>query len=133
MISRRDFGIRLAGIAGIAVSAGHENLLEAQESAAKRTASTASSSPAVEAGLSQNEQAEVDSRYQNVIRVWGERLSEEQRERIHRVLVANARMMQPMRAFRLENGDPPAEVLRVTTDSPSAADGKQENLQDRPQ
>lgn len=133
MISRRDFSIRLAGIAGIAVSAGHENLLEAQESAAKRTASTASSSPAVEAGLSQNEQAEVESRYQNVIRVWGERLSEEQRERIHRVLVANARMMQPMRAFRLENGDPPAEVLRVTTDSPSAGDGKQENLQDRPQ
>lgn len=132
MISRRDFSIRLAGIAGIAVSAGHEPLLEAQESAAKPAASTASSPPAVEAGLSQSEQAEVESRYQNLIRVWGERLSDEQHERVHRVLVANARMMQPMRAFQLENGDPPAEVLRVTTDSSSGAESNQE-AQGRPE
>lgn len=133
MISRRDFGIRLAGITGIALSAGHEHLLEAQEGAAKPAASTPSPSPAVEAGLSQNEQAEVESRYQNLIRVWGERLSDEQRERVHRVLVANARMMHPMRAFQLENGDPPAEVLRVTTDSWTAAHGEHEASQDRPE
>lgn len=133
MISRRDFSIRLAGIAGIAVSAGPEHLLEAQESAAKPAASTASSSAAVEEGLTQTEQDEVESRYQNAVRIWGHRLSEEQSERIHRILVANARMMQPMRAFQLENGDPPAEVLRVTTDSSSAEAGKQEAVQDRPE
>ena len=130
MISRRDFSVRLAGILAVAGGPGH--LLDAQESAAKPSASATSSSPVAEEGLSQNEQEEVESRYQNVIRVWGDRLSSEQRERVHRVLVANSRMMQPMRAFQLQNGDPPAEVLRVADVSESLSDGKQEVLQDRP-
>jgi len=133
VISRRDFSIRLAGVAGIAAATGSGNLIDAQENAAKPDFSTASSSPASAEGLSQSEQKEVESRYQNVIRLWGDRLSAEQRERVHRVLVANARMMQPMRAFQLENGDPPAEVLRVTNDPGSAADRKQEARQDRPE
>src|SRR5262249_44564482 len=100
--------------------------------AAKPNTSTANSATTRIEGLSQAEQEEVESRYQNVIRVWGQRLSSKQRERVHRVLVANTRMMQPMRAFQLENGDPPAQVLRVTTDSASA-DGKQAVLLDRPE
>lgn len=128
MISRRDFSLRLAGILGVASPA---HLLDAQESAAKPAASPASFSPALAEGLSQNEREELESRYQNVIRGWGDRLSSEQRERVHRVLIANARMMQPMRAFHLENGDPPAAVLRVTTDSGSTADRKQEAGQDK--
>ena len=122
MISRRDFSARLAGILAVAGGPGH--LLDAQESAAKPATSTASSSPALEEGLSQSEQAEVESRYQNVIRRWGDRLSTEQRELVRRVLVANVRMMQPMRVFQLENGDPPAEVLRITADRASLSEGK---------
>ena len=129
MISRRDFSVRLAGILAVAGGPGH--LLDAQESAAKPSASPTSSSPVAEEGLFPNEQQEVESRYQNVIRVWGDRLSIEQRERVRRILVANSRMMQPMRAFQLQNGDPPAEVLRVTTDTGSAADRKPDAGQDR--
>ena len=117
MLSRRDFSLRLAGIAGAAVAGSSGDLLEAQESVRK---SGASSSPTSEEGLSPSDQAEVESRYQNVMRQWGDRLSNEQRERVRRVLVKNARMMQPMRAFHLQNGDPPAEVLRITGDSVSA-------------
>ena len=131
MISRRDFSFRLAGILAAAGRPAH--LLDAQENAAKARASTTSSSPALEEGLSQIGQEEVESRYQNVIRVWGHRLSNEQRERVHRVLVANTRVMQPMRAFQLENGDPPAQVLRVATDDESEADGKKAALRDRPE
>jgi len=130
MISRRDFGFRLAGM--LAVTGHPAHLADAEESAAKPNTSTANSATTRIEGLSQAEQEEVESRYQNVIRVWGQRLSSEQRERVHRVLVANTRMMQPMRAFQLENGDPPAQVLRVTTDSASA-DGKQAVLRDRPE
>jgi len=131
MISRRDFSIRLAGIAGIAAAADGGNLLEAQESGVKNRVS-ATSSPTLEEGLSPTDQAEVESRYQNVIRVWGDRLSSEQRERVRRVLVKNARMMQPMRAFQLENGDPPGEVLHMTNDGMSA-DCRQETPRDRPE
>ncbi|HKT23986.1 MAG TPA: hypothetical protein VJR04_05255 [Terriglobales bacterium] len=129
MISRRDFSVRLAGILAVAGGPGH--LLDAQESAAKPSASPTSSSPVAEEGLSQNEQQEVESRYQNVIRAWGDRLSSEQRERVRRVLVANSRMMQPMRALQLQNGDPPAQVLRVTADRGPAADRKPDAGQDR--
>src|SRR5690349_12802659 len=119
MISRRDFSIRLTGIAGIAVATGSGHLLEAQESASKNPVSVTTSSPGLMEGLSPADQAEVESRYQNVIRIWGDRLSDEQRERVHRVLVKNARMIQPMRAFQLENGDPPAEALRISNDNVS--------------
>jgi len=129
MISRREFNFRLAGILAVAAPPAH--LPEAAEHATKSGTSTPSSSPASEEGLSQTEHGEVESRYQNVLRVWGHRLSNEQRERVHRVLVANTRMMQPMRAFPLDNGDPPALVLRVATNHGSAADGKQSVLRDR--
>ena len=132
MISRRVFSIRLAGIAGIAAAGDSAHLLEAQESAAKSSATPATSSPASMEGLSPAEQAEVESRYQNMIRQWGDRLSSEQRERVRRVLIKNARMMQTMRVFQFENGDPPAEVLRVTDDN-VLADGKHEALRDRPE
>src|SRR5581483_9311865 len=111
MISRRDFSIRLAGVLGVSGSA---HLFDARQSAAVPESSTAASGAVSPEGLSQHEQAEVASRFENLIRVWGERLSQEQRERVQRILAANARMMQPMRSFRLGNGDPPTEVLRVT-------------------
>lgn len=119
MISRRDFSIRLARVLGVSSSA---HLLGAWQSAANPDSSSEASRPVSTDGLSQSEQAEVASRYQNLLRVWGERLSTEQRERVQRVLAANARMMQPIRSFQLENGDPPAEVLRMTADRVSAAD-----------
>lgn len=125
MISRRDFSIRLAGIAGIAVAGDSAHLLEAQEIAAKSAAPPTASSPTLMEGLSPADQAEVESRYQNVIRQWGGRLSNEQRERVRRVLVKNARMMQPMRAVQLENGDPLAEVLRIADDNVSADDKRE--------
>jgi len=131
MISRRDFSAGLASVLAVSLGPGH--LVEAQESAAKAAPSGATLPPALEQGLSPNEQAEVESRYRNVIRRWGDRLSSEQRERVHRVLVVNSRMMQPMSAFRLQNGDPPAEVLAVAKDNGSPTDSTKEALLGRPE
>jgi hypothetical protein len=65
------------------------------------------------AGLSEAENAEVEARYNNVIRQYGDRLSEEQRQRIRRILTANERMMSHIREFPLVNGDTPATVLKL--------------------
>jgi hypothetical protein len=65
------------------------------------------------AGLSAAENAEVEARYNNVIRQYGDRLSEEQRQRIRRILTANQRMMSHIREFPLDNGDTPATVLKL--------------------
>jgi hypothetical protein len=64
-------------------------------------------------GLSDSENAEVEARYNNTIRQYGARLSEEQRQRIRRILITNERMMSHIREFPLDNGDTPATVLKL--------------------
>jgi hypothetical protein len=63
--------------------------------------------------LSEAENAEVEARYNNTIRLYGNRLSEDQRQHIRRVLTANERMMSHIREFPLDNGDTPATVLKL--------------------
>jgi hypothetical protein len=64
-------------------------------------------------GLSDAESAEVEARYNNAIRQYGDRLSEEQRQRIRRILATNERMMSHIREFPLDNGDTPATILKL--------------------
>jgi hypothetical protein len=63
--------------------------------------------------LSDAENAEVDARYNNAMRQYGDRLSEGQRQHIHCILVTNERMMSHIREFPLDNGDTPATVLKL--------------------
>jgi hypothetical protein len=80
--------------------------------AALPTVSAAPQQPAG-AGLSDAENAEVEARYNNAIRQYGDRLSEEQRQRIRRILATNERMMSHIREYPLGNGDTPATVLKL--------------------
>jgi hypothetical protein len=63
--------------------------------------------------LSAAETAEVEARYADTIRQYGGRLSDEQRQRIRRILITNERMMSHIREFPLDNGDTPATVLKL--------------------
>jgi hypothetical protein len=93
-ISRRKFGrTALLGAALPAVSAAPQQ-------------------PAT-AGLTDAENAEVETRYNNAMRQYGDRLSEDQRQHIRRILVTNERMMSHIREFPLDNGDTPATVLKL--------------------
>jgi hypothetical protein len=78
---------------------------------------TATAAPAQEnssgTDLPPADQATVDAKYANVIRKYGERLSEAQRTRAREVLVRHQRMLMRVRAFALENGDAPATGLRL--------------------
>ena len=63
--------------------------------------------------LSQPETAEVEARYNEVMRKYGSRLSDDQKQRIRGILTANERMMSHIREFPLDNGDTPATVLKL--------------------
>jgi hypothetical protein len=63
--------------------------------------------------LSAADSAEVEARYNNAIRQYGDRLSDEQRQRMRRILTTNERMMAHIREFPLDNGDTPATVLKL--------------------
>jgi len=65
------------------------------------------------ASLPPADQAAVDVKYANVIRKYGDRLSETQRTRAREILVRHQRMLMRVRDFALENGDAPATSLRL--------------------
>ena len=95
-MSRRGFGKR-AALAALAAAA-------------------AAASPQARIGgppLSAADEAEVDAKFANVIRQYGDRLDEGQRNRVRTVLERHQRMLVHVREFTLENGDAPATGLRL--------------------
>lgn len=85
-ISRRGFGRRVALAAALPQGRGGQPPLPSQE------------------------QAEVDAKAADVIRKYGDRLSEEQKTRVRTVLARHQRMLMRVREFPLENGDAPARM-----------------------
>lgn len=75
-------------------------------------------------GLTAEQTAEVDARLANILRKYGNRFNGDQKARLRRILAQQERMMAPVRAFSLQNGDPPASVLRIRFDSPESMQGK---------
>jgi len=63
--------------------------------------------------LSASDWEEVHTRYANVLRIYGARLSPEQKQRIGRILTENQHMLAAIRAFVVQNGDPSACTLRL--------------------
>ncbi|HYL96418.1 MAG TPA: hypothetical protein VET69_11505 [Terriglobales bacterium] len=64
-----------------------------------------------------NASGDIEARYQQVIRRYGERLSEEQRKRVRKILAYNEKLLAPIRSFPLENGQPAATVLKFYEDA----------------
>ena len=65
------------------------------------------------APLSAADQAEVDAKFSDTVRKYGERLSDEQETRVRGALANHQRMLSRVRAFPLENSDAPATGLRL--------------------
>ena len=63
--------------------------------------------------LPAQDQAEVDGKFDHMVRKYGDRLNEEQKTRARTVLARHHRMLMRVREFPLENSDPPATVLRL--------------------
>lgn len=59
------------------------------------------------------DQAEVDAKFQDVIRKYGDHLSDAQKTRVRGVLGNHQRMLTRVRAFPIENSDAPATGLRL--------------------
>jgi hypothetical protein len=56
---------------------------------------------------------EVHARYSNLLRVYGERLSLDEKQRAARVLTTNQHMLASIRTFIVQNGDASACTLRI--------------------
>jgi hypothetical protein len=62
--------------------------------------------------------AEVETKLANIVRKYGSRLSQEEREHLRKILAYNEKMLASVRAFSVQNGDSPASVFKVSVASP---------------
>jgi hypothetical protein len=119
-ISRREFGLDAAVVAAgaLSLSVSPTDLLAARSD-------RDNISPAIAAGeqetaaslkLTPEQSRDVETKLANIIRKYGERLSEEQRGHLRKILAYNETMLAPIRAFTLQNGDPPITVLKLSSE-----------------
>jgi hypothetical protein len=64
-----------------------------------------------------NASGDIEARYQQVVRRYGDRLSEEQRRRVRKILAYNEKLLAQIRSFPLDNGQPAATVLKFYEDA----------------
>jgi hypothetical protein len=120
LFSRRQFALGAAAAATTALipkgnalpfdamaqaPAGVPSSLEPQSPETKTRAAMAKLSPAA--------QAEVEMKVTSIFHKYGDRLSDEQKADIRRIMAESQEGLEKMRAFKLENGDQPADAFRA--------------------
>ena len=65
-------------------------------------------------GFSATDWDEVRAKYLNLLRVYEDRLSAEEKHSLVNILTTNQHMLISIRSFEVQNGDPPACTLRIT-------------------
>jgi hypothetical protein len=123
-ISRRQFGRQAALAAAAAVGA---PVLLTAEPAPPNSAPSQEGKPEPLEGLTPQQVAEVDAKLANILRKYGHRFDADQKAHLRRILAQNERLMMPVRAFALKNGDPPASVLRINFDETSSPEDERKS------
>lgn len=132
LLGRRQFALGAAAVATNAlIPKGNALPLDAL---AQVTASSAASvdpqsleqkTRAAMAKLSASAQAEVEMKVASIFRKYGDRLSDEQKADIRRIMAESQEGLEKMRAFKLENGDQPADAFRAYRAEAALGEAKQ--------
>src|SRR6476469_7568218 len=122
-LGRREFALGMAAAATTALIPQADALpLDAQAQAAVTGDSCVEAkTKAAMAKLSASAQAEVEMKVASIFRKYGDRLSEEQKADIRRIMAESQEGLEKMRAFKLENGDQPADAFRAYRPDAKAA------------
>lgn len=125
LLGRRQFTLGAAAAATTALLCPAEALAQTQTSESvaeldKKTRETM-------AKLTPQARAEVEMKVASIFRKYGDRLSDEQKADIRRIMAETQDGLEKMRAFSLENGDQPADTFHAyRSESLSGARSKQE-------
>lgn len=109
LLDRRQFALGAAAAATAALINPGEALAQTSGSLAELDKKTREAM----AKLTPAARAEVEMKVANIFRKYGERLSEEQKADIRRIMAESQDGLEKMRAFALENGDQPADSFRA--------------------
>ena len=120
LLGRRQFALGAAAAATTAlISKGNALPIDAMAQAAAGSAaslepqSLEAKTKTAMAKLSPGAQAEVEMKAASIFRKYGDRLSDEQKADIRRIMAESQEGLEKMRAFKLENGDQPADAFRA--------------------
>jgi len=97
-----------------AISISSARLIAAPRDLHSKPPTTPASEQETGVKLTPEQGRDVEAKLADIIRKYGERLSEEQRKHLRRILAYNETMLAPIRSFTLQNGDPPVTVLKLS-------------------
>jgi hypothetical protein len=104
LLSRRQFAHRAAVLSASAAMVPGETLLPGPPSPAQDAANGSRLSP--------EGQREADSRYQQILSLYGDRLDDAQKGHIKQMCMDLQPTLEKIRKYKLENGDSPALFLK---------------------
>ena len=123
-LGRREFALGMAAAATTAlIPKGNAVAIDAltQTGVAGGDSSVEAKTKAAMAKLSASAQAEVEMKVASIFRKYGDRLSDEQKADIRRIMAESQEGLEKMRALKLENGDQPADTFRAYRPDAKAA------------
>jgi hypothetical protein len=106
--SRRDFA-RAAALAAATAAIAPSDLIAQEQKTEPKPAPKPDQTPK----LSPDLQAEADARVQNLLRKYGDRLTDEQKAEVRKNITEGMEGVAKLRAFPLDNSDEPATVLHL--------------------
>src|SRR5580765_4032885 len=112
-LGRRQFTFGAAVAAATSLVFPVDALAQTAQTAVTADESLDKKTRAAMAKLSASAQAEVEMKVASIFRRYGDRLSEEQKADIRRIMAEGQEGLEKMRAYRLENGDQPADAFRA--------------------
>jgi hypothetical protein len=121
LLGRREFALGAAAAATSALALpgkavlGHDLLAQTAASVDQSidVQSLDKKTRAAMAKLSASAQAEVEMKVASIFRKYGDRLNDEQKADIRRIMAESQEGLEKMRAFKLDNGDQPADAFRA--------------------
>jgi hypothetical protein len=114
LLGRRQFALGAAAVATNAlIPKGNALTMDVMAQATAADQSLEAKTRIAMAKLSASAQAEVEMKVASIFRKYGDRLSEEQKADIRRIMAESQEGLEKMRAFKLENGDQPADAFRA--------------------
>ncbi len=116
-VGRRQFAFGAATVAATALIRPGQAVAQSealtQTDPPRPTAVLDQQTQAAMAKLSTKAQAEVEMKVSEIFRKYGDRLSDEQKADIRKIMAETQEGLEKMRAFPLENGDQPADAFRA--------------------
>ncbi len=116
-VGRRQFAFGAATVAATALIRPSQAIAQAgalpQSDPGKPAATLDQLTQAAMAKLSPKAQAEVEMKVSEIFRKYGDKLSDEQKADIRRIMAETQEGLEKMRVFPLENGDQPADAFRA--------------------